>query len=54
LNAGIKFDSPWSITKVVQLSVLLGFVLLAIPSTNQRRRVTGDSQIFIEAGEENQ
>ena len=54
LNAGIKFDSPWSITKVVQLSVLLGFVLLAIPSTNQRRRVTGDSQIFVEAGEENQ
>jgi GT2 family glycosyltransferase len=53
LNAGIKSESPWSITKVVQLSVLLGFVLLAIPSTNQRRRVTGDSQIFVEAGEEN-
>jgi hypothetical protein len=53
LNAGIRSESPWSITKVVQLSVLLGFVLLAIPSTNQRRRVTGDSQIFVEAGEEN-
>ena len=45
--------SPWSITKAVQLSVLLGFLLLAIPSTNQRRRVSGDSQIFVEAGEEN-
>jgi hypothetical protein len=53
LNAGIRSESPWSITKVVQLSVLLGFVLLAIPSTNQRRRVTGDSQIFVEAGEDN-
>lgn len=53
LNAGIRSESPWSITKVVQLSVLLGFVLLAIPSTNQRRRVSGDSQIFVEAGDEN-
>lgn len=53
LNAGVETNSPWSITKAVQLSVLLGFVLLAIPSTNQRRRVSGDSQIFVEAGEEN-
>ena len=53
LNAGIEPNSPWSITKAVQLSVLLGFLLLAIPSTNQRRRVSGDSQIFVEVGEEN-
>lgn len=53
LNAKLSSQSPWSITKVVQLSVLLGFVLLAIPTTNQRRRVSGDSQIFVEAGEEN-
>lgn len=52
LNAGLKPNSPWSITKGVQLAVLLGFVLLAIPTTNQRRRVSGDSQIFVEAGEE--
>jgi len=53
LNANISFQSPWSITKALQLSVLLGFVLLAIPTTNQRRRVSGDSKIFVEAGEEN-
>jgi hypothetical protein len=53
LNAGLQPNSPWSITKGVQLAVLLGFVLLAIPTTNQRRRVSGDSQIFVEAGDEN-
>jgi GT2 family glycosyltransferase len=53
LNAGLQPNSPWSITKGVQLAVLLGFVLLAIPTFNQRRRVSGDSQIFVEAGEEN-
>ena len=52
LNAGLSSTSPWSITKAVQLTILLGFVLLAIPTTNQRRRVTGDSQIFVEASEE--
>ncbi|MEY3677384.1 MAG: hypothetical protein RL351_611 [Actinomycetota bacterium] len=52
LNAGVEPNSPWSITKAVQLSVLLGFLLLAIPSTNQRRRVSGDSQIFVEVGED--
>jgi GT2 family glycosyltransferase len=44
--------SFWSITKGVQLAVLLGFVLLALPSINQRKRVTGDSDIFVAAGEE--
>lgn len=53
LNAEAKPQAIWSITKVIQLSILLGFILLAIPSTNQRRRVSGDSQIFVEAGEEN-
>lgn len=52
LNARLEPNSPWSITKGVQLAVLLGFVLLAIPTTNQRRRVSGDSQIFVEAGED--
>ena len=45
--------SFWSITKGVQLAVLLGFVLLALPSINQRKRVSGDSDIFVAAGEEN-
>jgi hypothetical protein len=53
LNADLKPSSPWSITKGVQLAILLGFVLLAIPTTNQRRRVSGDSEIFVEVGEEN-
>lgn len=53
LLAGAQSESLWSITKVVQLAILLGFVLLAVPTVNQRRRVSGDSQIFVEAGEEN-
>jgi len=53
LNDNGQQPSLWSITKVIQLLVLLGFVLLALPTTNQRRRVSGDSQIFVEAGEEN-
>ena len=53
LNADLKPASPWSITKGIQLAILLGFVLLAIPTTNQRRRVSGDSEIFVEVGEEN-
>ena len=38
--------SPWSITKVVQLVVILGFILLAIPgrSASNKRR---DSEIFM-------
>jgi hypothetical protein len=53
LNADLEQTAPWSITKAVQLAVFLGFVLLAIPTANQRRRVSGDSEIFVEAGEEN-
>ncbi|MFM6971562.1 MAG: glycosyltransferase family 2 protein [Rhodoluna sp.] len=52
LNANAKPQSIWSITKGVQFAILIGFVLLAMPSTNQRRRVSGDSQIFVEAGED--
>ena len=52
LNADLKPSSTWSITKGVQLAIILGFVLLAIPSANQRRRVSGDSEIFVEPGEE--
>ena len=44
--------SPWSITKGVQLAVLLGFVLLAIPSAG-RRRAAASSEIFVDAGESN-
>ncbi|MEY3856192.1 MAG: hypothetical protein RJA45_662 [Actinomycetota bacterium] len=42
--------SPWSITKVVQLSTLLGFALLAIPSRGRTRRPS-DSVIFIDQSE---
>ena len=45
-------SSPWSITKVVQVSVLLGYVLMAIPSRTSRRR--GNEEIFIESGEDSQ
>ena len=44
--------SVWSITKVVQLSILLGFVLLAVPTSTGVRRKGADSTIFVEAGEE--
>jgi hypothetical protein len=40
--------SPWSVTKLVQLSVLLGFVLLAIPTGANNRRVKV-SEIFVES-----
>lgn len=53
VNAEDVSGSFWSITKVVQLTVLMGFVLLALPSINQRKRVSGDSDIFVAAGEEN-
>jgi GT2 family glycosyltransferase len=42
--------NPWSITKVVQLSTLLGFALLAIPSRGRARRPS-DSVIFIDQSE---
>jgi GT2 family glycosyltransferase len=45
-------SSPWSITKGVQVVILLGFVLMAVPSRTNRRR--GSEEIFIESGEDNQ
>lgn len=45
-------SSPWSVTKLVQLVVLLSFVLLAIPSAG-RRRAAGTSEIFVDSGENN-
>ena len=41
--------SPWSITKLVQLSILLGFVLLAIPSGASQRRKSKSTEIFIDS-----
>ncbi len=41
--------SPWSITKLVQLSILLSFVLLAIPSGATQRRKTKVAEIFIDS-----
>ena len=45
-------ESPWSITKAIELSVLGLFVLLALPSPRGRRRVVGDSNIFDSSVEE--
>ena len=45
-------SSPWSITKGVQLAVLISFVLLAIPSAG-RRRAAATSEIFVDGGEGN-
>jgi GT2 family glycosyltransferase len=47
-----KTSSPWSITKAVQVSVLLGYLLMAVPSRTSRRR--GNEEIFIESGEDSQ
>ena len=44
--------SPWSITKGVELAVLLSFVLLAIP-TGGRRRAAATSEIFVDSGDGN-
>lgn len=45
-------QSPWSITKGVQLVVLLSFVMLAIPSAG-RRRAAATSEIFVDSGDGN-
>lgn len=45
-------SSPWSITKLVQLAVLISFVLLAIPSA-ARKRNSSSSEIFADSGENN-
>lgn len=48
----IVTESPWSITKAIQLLILIAFVLLAIP-TSGRKRSAGTSEIFVDAGEPN-
>ncbi|MFM6939891.1 MAG: glycosyltransferase family 2 protein [Rhodoluna sp.] len=45
-------SSPWSVTKAVQVAILVGFVLMAVPSRSTRRRTT--EEIFIESGEDAQ
>jgi hypothetical protein len=45
--------SPWSITKGVQLFVLVSFVLLALPTSGSSRRRAKEASIFIEAEGEN-
>ncbi|MEY4349070.1 MAG: hypothetical protein RL719_367 [Actinomycetota bacterium] len=45
--------SPWSITKGVQLFVLVSFVLLALPTAGSSRRRAKEASIFIEAEGEN-
>jgi GT2 family glycosyltransferase len=43
-------SSPWSITKLVQLGVLISFVLLAIPSAGRKRAATS-SEIFVDSSD---
>lgn len=45
-------SSPWSITKLIQLAVLISFLLLAIPSAG-KRRAAATSEIFVDSGESN-
>lgn len=46
-------DQPdWSITKAVQLSILLGFALMALPSRNRGRQRAQESDIFVDANED--
>jgi hypothetical protein len=45
-------ESLWSITKGLQLAILISFILLAIP-TSGRKRAAGTSEIFVDAGESN-
>ncbi len=40
--------SPWSVTKLVQLAVLAGFILLAIPTNSSRARRSKAAEIFID------
>ena len=49
-NSPKEDRSPWSITKLVQLIALLGFLLLAVPSRPKRKRAK-DSEIFIDQSE---
>lgn len=49
VDEGVAEDkSPWSITKLVQLSILVGFILLAVPTNGSRSRKSKSAEIFIE------
>jgi hypothetical protein len=50
--AVIQSESPWSVTKAIQLAILVSFILLAIP-TSGRKRSAGSSEIFVDSGESN-
>lgn len=52
LKPAVDEPSVWSITKAVQLAVLLAFILLAVPTGSGRGRRSADSSIFVEAGED--
>ncbi len=52
LKPQIDEPSVWSITKGVQLAILLAFVLLAVPTGSGRSNKSSDSSIFVEAGDE--
>ncbi|MEN9956560.1 MAG: hypothetical protein RIR46_168 [Actinomycetota bacterium] len=47
-SATAEDKSPWSITKLVQLSILVGFILLAVPTNSSRSRKSKTAEIFIE------
>jgi GT2 family glycosyltransferase len=51
-TAEIVEESPWSVTKAIQLTILISFMLLAIPSAG-RRRAAASSEIFVDGGESN-
>ncbi len=42
-------NSPWSVTKGVQLGILVAFLLLAIPTSGSARRRAKESSIFIDS-----
>jgi hypothetical protein len=53
LQPGQSTESYWSITKAIQLAVLLAFILLALPTSRAARAKPADNAIFVEAGEDN-
>jgi len=42
-------NSPWSLTKSIQLGILVAFLLLAIPTSGSSRRRARESTIFIDS-----
>jgi len=52
LKAQPSGQADWSITKGVQLAILISFGLLALPSRASKRRTNRDSEIFVDASED--